>query len=390
MKLIDRYLTRQLLGPTLGVLAALCGLAILSQALSAFDLIVEQRQSALVFLKMVGLATPQLVLTIMPIALLVATLIAFNRLHREQEIVVCFAGGMSRWRVIAPALRVAAMAALIALAFNLFVQPIAQREFRDTLFGIRTDLAATMIREGQFTHPAEGLTVYVQTVEPGGRLRNLVINDKRSDGTDSTFSAAEGRIGKRLGKPVLLMRQGTNQSITPEGVLNVLAFDEYLYDLSTFLSSNETLQYKISDRYLHELLFPDLRQDWERKNRSRMLAEAHSRLASPLYAFAFVILALAAVLGGGFSRIGYTRRMITWGIGAAVARIIGYGVQAACVSSPWLNVLQYVVPMAACWIGLRVLLRASVQPESSGGATPLFTRIRREPTLRPVFAGEPA
>jgi lipopolysaccharide export system permease protein len=219
MKLIDRYLFLQLLGPTLAALAALCGLALLSQALGGFELIVEQRQSAVVFLRVVALATPQLVVTILPIALLVATLVTFNRLHREQEIVVCFAGGMSRWRVISPALRIAAAGAFLSLAFNLFVQPPASREMRDTLFQVRTDLAATMIREGRFTHPAPGLTVYVQDAEPGGKLRNLVINDRRPDGTDTTFSAAEGRIATQGGKPVLLMRQGTNQSITPEGVL---------------------------------------------------------------------------------------------------------------------------------------------------------------------------
>jgi lipopolysaccharide export system permease protein len=115
MKLIDRYLFLQLLGPTLAALAALCGLALLSQALGGFELIVEQRQSAVVFLRVVALATPQLVVTILPIALLVATLVTFNRLHKEQEIVVCFAGGMSRWRVISPAMRIAALGRAVAL-----------------------------------------------------------------------------------------------------------------------------------------------------------------------------------------------------------------------------------------------------------------------------------
>lgn len=388
MKLIERYLLSQLLGPTLAAVGAFCALALLSQALGGFELIVEQRQSALVFFKVVGLATPQLVLTILPIAMLVATLFTYNRLHREQEIVVCFAGGLSRWRVIAPAMRIAAAAALLSLLFNLFIQPLSYREMRDTLFRVRTDLAATMIREGQFSHPAPGLTVYVQDALPGGRLRNLVINERRPDGTDTTFSAAEGRIADQEGRPVLLMRQGTNQSITPEGVLNVLAFDEYLYDLSTFVSTTEVLQYKASDRYLHELLFPDLRHDWERHNRSKLLAEAHYRLSSPLYVPAFVLMALAAVLGGGFSRIGYGRRMAAWGGAAAVVRIVGFGVQAACEDAPWLNVLQYAVPLAAGYVALRVLLRRSV--DEGGGFSFFSGRSRTVEPLQPVFAAGPA
>src|SRR4051812_33553925 len=147
MRLIDRYLLRQLLGPTLLATAALTGVALLSQSLSALDLMVNQRQSALVFLQVTLLAMPQLINMVLPIAIFVAALVALNRLHTEQEIVVCFAGGMSRWRVISPAIRLAATIAFIALLSNLFLQPAASRAMREELFQVRTDLASTLVRE---------------------------------------------------------------------------------------------------------------------------------------------------------------------------------------------------------------------------------------------------
>ncbi len=99
---------------------------------------------------------------ILPIALFVAALVALNRLHTEQEIVVCFAGGMSRWRVISPAMRLAGTIAFLALLMNLWVQPAAFRELRRELFEVRTDLASTLVREGEFTEPVKGLTVYAR------------------------------------------------------------------------------------------------------------------------------------------------------------------------------------------------------------------------------------
>jgi len=143
MRLIDRYLMRQLLGPVALATLALTSVALLSQSLAGLDLIVNQRQSALVFLKVTLLYMPQLINLILPVAVFVAALVALNRLHTEQEIVVCFAGGMSRWRVISPAMRLACTIALLALLMNLFVQPAAFRELRQELFDVRTDLAAT-------------------------------------------------------------------------------------------------------------------------------------------------------------------------------------------------------------------------------------------------------
>src|SRR5665213_4432402 len=115
MRLIERYLFRQLLGPTLLAMAALTAVAVLSQLLSGIDILVDQRQSPWVFAKITLLAMPQLIVIILPVAVLVAALVAMNRLHTEQEIVICFSGGMSRWRVIAPAIRLSILAALASL-----------------------------------------------------------------------------------------------------------------------------------------------------------------------------------------------------------------------------------------------------------------------------------
>ncbi len=360
MRLIDRYLLRQLLGPVALATLALTGVALLSQTLSGLDLIVNQRQSALVFLKVTLLAMPQLINMVLPIAVFVAALVALNRLHTEQEIVVCFAGGMSRWRVISPAIRLSCTIAFIALIMNLWVQPAAYREMRSELFQIRADLASTLVREGEFTEPAPGLTVYAQNVDGAGNLENLFIHQMKPDGSATTYTAQEGRMARSQGRPVLVMRNGSNQEFSRTGVLNYLTFDEYIFDLSALASGDERVHYKPSDRYLHELFFPDLQQDWEKRNRLDLLAEGNARLATPLYNIAFMAMALAAIIGGGFSRLGYGRRIAITGAAAAAIRILGFQVQAAAEDAAWLNVLQYAVPLLAIAFSFASIFRQRV------------------------------
>lgn len=360
MRLIDRYLLRQLLGPVVLATLALTSVALLSQSLAGLDLIVNQRQSALVFLKVTLLYMPQLINLILPIAVFVAALVALNRLHTEQEIVVCFAGGMSRWRVISPAMRLACTIAFLALLMNIFIQPLSFRALRQELFEVRTDLAATLVREGEFTEPTPGLTVYAQSVDGQGNLRNLFIHQIKADGGTTTYTAEQGRVGRAQGRPVLFMKNGSNQEFSSRGVLNYLTFDEYIFDLAPLANSDDLIHYKPSDRWLHELFFPDLQQDWERRNRLDLLAEGNARLASPLYNIAFMALALSAIIGGGFSRLGYGRRIATMGAVAAVVRLIGFQVQAACDDNAWLNILQYVTPLLTAWIALGHLFRQRI------------------------------
>ena len=360
MRLIESYLFRQIFGPTLFATVALTAVAVLSQSLGQLDIIVDQRQSAMVFIKIILLAMPQLLAMILPIAIFVAALVALNRLHTEQEIVVCFAGGMSRWRVISPAMRLAIGATLVSLALNLWVQPWCQRVMREELFKVSTDLASTLVREGEFTEPAPGLTVYAQSIDQKGLLHNLFIHEERPQGGAKVLASRDGKIAKRNGAPVLIMQRGSNQEYSSTGVLNYLAFDEYIFELNSFLNKDQLVHYKVSDRYLHELFFPDLEQAWEKQNRKKMLAEAHSRLASPLYNIAFMSLAPAAVIGGAFSRLGYGRRMAIIGAAAAVLRILGFAAQAACDDNVWLNVIQYAIPLGATWWAMAQLFRQRV------------------------------
>jgi lipopolysaccharide export system permease protein len=360
MILIERYLFRQILIPTLLSVIALTAVAFLSQSLSALDLVVDQGQGLIVFLKATVLALPELVSLILPIAVFVAAAISLNRLHTEHEIVVCFAGGMSRWDVISPAMRLAAFAAMASLALNLWVAPPASQALRTTIFNARADLAASLIKPGEFTQPSSGLTVYAQSETPEGRLANVFVHQQRPTGS-TTFSARTGQIIKRAGVPMLLMHRGSSQEFSAQGVLNYLSFDEYALDLSPFLAGEEEVHFKTSDRYLHELVFPDLTQAWEQHYRKKMLSEANSRLASPLYNIAFMAIALSAIIGGPFTRLGYNSRITAAAAVATGVRLLGFAFQALATHSVWINVMQYVVPIAATAIALRQLFTPAIR-----------------------------
>ncbi|HEX3915895.1 MAG TPA: LPS export ABC transporter permease LptF [Caulobacteraceae bacterium] len=358
MRLIQRYLFRQLLGHTLVATAALTGVAVLTASLSALDILVNDRQSPVIFAEITLLATPQIIGMILPLAVCVAGLVGLNRLHTEQEIVICFAGGMSRWRVAAPAIRLAAFVTVAHLVINLWIQPLCFREMRTVLEAVKADIATTMIRPGEFTHPSPGLTVFAQSMDENGEIRNLFIDKVNGRGASSTtYMAAEAQIAKRDGIPVMVLHNGSIQQFSKKGDLQVVSFDENVQDLRPFLAIEGPLLYHPSDRYLHELFFPDLRQPWERANLKKLLSEGNQRLSTPLYDLAFMSLALAAVLGGAFSRLGYGAR-----IGAAAAfgvgvRVLGFIANALSDGDVMANILQYSTPLVCFIVCMLIVLR---------------------------------
>jgi lipopolysaccharide export system permease protein len=357
MRLIQRYLFRQLLGHTVLATAALTGVAVLTASLSALDVLVNDRQSPIIFTEITLLATPQIISMILPLAVCVAGLVSLNRLHTEQEIVICFAGGMSRWRVAAPAVRLAAMVALVNLVINLWIQPLCFREMRTVLEAVRADIATTMIRPGEFTHPSPGLTVFAQSMDENGEIKNLFIDQAGANGASTTYMAAEARIAKRNGAPVMILHNGSIQQFAKTGVLNVVYFEENVQDLRPFLAIEGQVLYHPSDRYLHELFFPDTRRAWDRANVKKLISEGNARLATPLYDLAFMALALAAVLGGAFSRLGYGARiMAAAGAGVGI-RVLGFVAGAAADGNIALNALQYATPLICFVVCMLIVIR---------------------------------
>lgn len=365
MTLIQRYLFRQIALPVIGACASLAGIGILSQSLDQLEVIVERGQSVWVMLKLTLLAVPQLLAVILPIGLFVGTLIALTRLQREQELTAAYASGMTRWRMIEPGARLAAVIALLMLITNVLIQPWAQREARNQAFEIRTDLAALLVEEGRFVQGPNGLTVYVQEIEQNGLLKNLFIYIEDGDEV-TTWDASEARFGRVDGQPVLTMQAGSWQQYSSTGVLQQLSFDGYVFPLGQYVTDTETVRYKPSDLYLDQLFDPSAQLIETAGSRGELVAEAHARLSSPLYALAAMAMALTAILGGAFSRTGYSGRIAKASAAFLLVRIVGYTVVAASAWNGWLNVFQYLLPIVATAVSLRLLFRALKPRRASG------------------------
>ena len=378
MRTLDRYIFRQLILPVGGAVAALTAIALLSQSLTQFDLVVERGQNAWTFVKITLLSMPQLAGLIFPIALFVGTLVALTRMQGEHEFTAAYASGMSLMRVAYPILRIAIYFTLISLMVNLFIQPLTNRAMRQELFDVKNDLISSLVKEGDFSTSESGLTIYVQKIDQNGLLRQIFIRTDEPDGKDQTYAAREGRIKKIDGSSVLIMRNGSNQQLSGKGVLDHFTWDQTTFDITSYFTSDDYLQYKEGDRYMRELAFP-VRYDYEKTVWQKYYAEANARIANPLYNLAFVMLAIVSVLGGRFSRNGYAKRIAIAAAVAGATRIFGVVVETASASAWIINVLQYVVPMVPVFLSWRLIRR------HDGLTTGLLARpAQTQSILRPL------
>lgn len=346
MNYVQRYLFNRVLRSVLIIVGGLTLLAILAQGLSQTDIIVENRQGALTFFKIVALGVPQIVALLMPMAMFVASIWGLNRLHRDSEIVVAQAAGMTRWQISSPIIRLAVLGAVVHLGVNLWVQPSAQREMRATISDARADLASSLVRPGQFTTPDANLTVFARE-QQGQDLIGVQIAERVGQPDARDYLAERGRFIEVDGQPAIVMFNGQIHQLDQNGALSILNFEQSTFDLTPFMQEDGKLTLKASDRYLHELIFIDRSSYNERQNETEFLAEANSRLSSPLISVAMAMMAILAVVGGNFNRRGYGRRIVIASTGALVLIIVQLTVQSASGGDVAVNAGQWLVPILA-------------------------------------------
>ncbi|MAB09618.1 LptF/LptG family permease [Hyphomonas sp.] len=345
MTKVQSYLFYEVLRAVVIIVGGLALLALLAQGLSRTDLILENRQSALTYFYIVMLGSPQIIALLTPLALFVAGVWSLNRIHKDSEIVVAQAAGMTRWQIASPIMRLAVICAIAHLGVNLWVQPLAQRAMRETVAVARADLAAALIRPGQFTTNDDRLTFYARE-QIGGELRGVLISDMTDELNPTDILARSAALVEIDGKPTLLLRDAISMQLDENKQLSILEFAQYPFDLSEYMKEDSDLALKASDKFLHELFFVDRTNYFELRDADALLAEANTRLTSPLLNIVMALIAIIAVLGGDFSRKGYGKRIAISSAAAITVLIVQLTAQSAAADDPAMNALQWILPIS--------------------------------------------
>lgn len=341
---ISRYIYDQVAVPVVFFTFVFAGVVWLSQSLRMLDLIINQGQTALIYLYLTILSLPGLISLILPFAMFCAVLYALNRLYVESELIVISAAGFSRWAIAFPVVMICTIAIAISYLLNLVLMPMGMREVKDRVFEIRADLLNTFIKEGAFTTPLQGLTVYVSE-RGSGEIRGLLVHDARKPNSVATYMAQRGMLANTPEGPRLIMFNGNIQWVDKgPGGLKVLNFEKYTFDLGQLDRQRSAASREASERFLPELLYPE--KGVSERERKRFFADAQERLTAPLYCLIFGLVAVLAVIGGTFDRRGYSGRVGIAIAAVLAARLPAFGLLSAVRGNPDLWPILYAWPIA--------------------------------------------
>ncbi len=318
MLVFDRYVLRNLGVATAFIAVTLTCVVFLTQSLRFLELVIESGASSASFWVLTVLALPRFLEIILPIALLAAIIFIYNCMTIDSELVAIKAVGYSPLTLARPAIMLACVLTVLLWGVTMWVTPKSLSSMQHLRQVIKTQFSALLFREGVFNQVGSGLTVYMRERGAEGELHGLMIHDTRDKTTNpSTVLAKRGVIVARPEGEQVLVFDGSRQEYDRDkGVIHRLNFEQYTIDLPE--SDPVRARWREpEERTIFELLSPEPDAMAGKEARYEFIVEIHRRITAPLIAFAYTLLACAALLTGPMERRGQGRK-VAFAVASAV------------------------------------------------------------------------
>ncbi len=133
MRILDRYLLREfLVYLALGLLGFIV-IFIVVDLIEKMDVFLDHKAPALLVLQYFVNLAPDVIVKMLPVALLLATFLALGQLNKFGELTAMRAGGLSLVRILMPVLMMATLSVACSLLLGEYIVPAATRA-RETIF----------------------------------------------------------------------------------------------------------------------------------------------------------------------------------------------------------------------------------------------------------------
>lgn len=314
MRIITRYIITELLNPFLFGVAIFLLVFIGGKFLFEITkLLVEQNASFWQAFQLFLYGLAPIIVLILPMATLLGVILGLGRLSSEGETVAVFTAGISLWKLLFPIVIFSLGVSLIALSFNEYVVPFANKKVTEIereisqIGGERENIVAKQEQNGQVR-----FVVYAKRLIPQEGILKDVIAIEFWKGKPATVLSAKQAIWKGN---KWLFKEGEVQSLGETSLSRVYFKEKEVLlptspeEIAKGSVKPEDMSFRQLSAYIHHLKL-------SRQPFSYLLVHLHRKIADP---FAALVLAL---LGIPFGLKPFKGRSI--GVGLSVIVIFVY------------------------------------------------------------------
>jgi lipopolysaccharide export system permease protein len=295
---LNRYVFQEMLTPFFLGLAVFTSVLLIARILKLVELVVNRGIPFLDMVKMFAYILPAFLEVTVPMALLLALLLAFSRLSADQETIAIKTSGISLYQTTVPVTVFVLLTCLLTFFLTLYARPWGNTALKAALYQMTKMRAQAGLQEKVFNTDFDGLVLYVEEIRPPGNLlQGVMIADRRDPQQHNTMFAGTG----------LLIFNEQTQSLTLrllDGTIHTVLPQEKSYHRTNFTVYDVTLslaaalaEMKTRDKNPQEMSPLELNRAIAGKQAAGLsanaeLVELHRRFSIPFACIAFALIGI--------------------------------------------------------------------------------------------------
>lgn len=347
MKILQKYILQELWIPFVLSFLTLDFIFMAGYLVKAANFIIGRGIPLSDTLLVLLLELPEVISWTAPISILAAVMIVFGSLSQNNEIRAMKASGVHPLHVMAPALLVGLALSFTMFIFNDQVATNADFMMRKTMKKMLMKHPSAIIEPGRFVELSKSLKFLTKTMD-GNQMKDIVAYENEGDGkTVRTIMAERGEIVTKPGGSELAIRL-YDGSVSDTEDASVQSMQFKTYEFPTMGQEDlESLQKKMRNRTLAELLISAAQKSLTPENRNEIWSSFHQRIAFAFGSFIFVFVGVPVAI--------LVRR-------GEIITSFGISMAAACcyyilfVGAKTLAVRGFVPPIFAFWVPNLILI----------------------------------
>ncbi|MBI4353744.1 MAG: LptF/LptG family permease [Candidatus Omnitrophica bacterium] len=362
MSILRMYVLKEHAAPLAVTATGLTLVALVGNLVKLAELVITKGVSVFDVLRLLIYSIPYLLTFTLPIACLIAMVMAFGRLSSDYELIAMRASGIAPATLVLPMVMAGLLISGGMLALNDRVIPETHLASRRQLKAIGIKHPTAYIEAGTFIKEFEPYVLFVYHVDRQ-MLYNVRIYEPQPNGPTRTIIAQRGEfepLPDRQGVRLKLY-EGTVDEWNPEhpGSLYKVSFRTYTMNMITDSPGGRGLGKKLKEMTFNELLRERQRLSAEGIDAMPASLEFHRKIAFSFATVIFIVFGLSV----GLSLHHHERLVIfVWVLGWSVVYYLGsIGMNALALKgwmTPWLamwlpNVIGGTFGAARLWQTLR-------------------------------------
>ena len=218
LKILDRYLVRQIVPPLLLALVGLTFVLMMPPILQNAEQLIAKGVGWSIILRALFTLTPQALSVTIPMALLYGVLFGLGRLSADREFVALQACGVSIFRLMRPIALLAVVAAAATAYETIVALPDANQTYRELTFNAVASGAESDIKPRVFFTTFPNRVLYVRDIAPGSDWHDVFLADATQPDRTTVYVARQGRlaIDRAKRKVELALENGTMHTTYPD------------------------------------------------------------------------------------------------------------------------------------------------------------------------------